>query len=218
MGRTLIVAILLVVLLVTLAACGSTAKSPTPLTSPTTQGMSIQETQSPTLTAKPTPTPTATATYVVIPTSTTTAQPKDVVPISVLGFTLDKAGEQRTSGAGDRINEGVENHFVPKHDSIYWGKVGELVIQVQRFKDETTCKEVLDEITSFSDVLWTQISVVGEAQINYFADSSGGSADIVQQRGRLLISSISLSQFDDINPDEEILKQAVIEGLKAIGH
>jgi len=145
-----------------------------------------------------------------------TAQPKDVVPNSVLGFTLVKAGEQVTSGAGDRVNDSVENHFVPKSDSIYLGKVRELVIQVQRFRDETTCKEVLDEITYIGH--WTQISVVGEAQLSYFADSTGGTASIEQQRGRLLIHSISDSPLGDTSPDEEILKQAAIGGLETIGH
>ena len=81
MRRAQVITILLVVFLVTLAACGSTAKSPTPLTSPTTQGMSIQETQSPTptptatLTQTPSQTPASTPTPTRTPTSTPTPSP-----------------------------------------------------------------------------------------------------------------------------------------------
>lgn len=80
MRRALTVVILLVVLLVTLAACGSTAKSPTQLTSPTTHGMSIQVTQSPTptptQTQTPNPTPTLKPSPTPIPTPTPTLTPK----------------------------------------------------------------------------------------------------------------------------------------------
>jgi hypothetical protein len=79
MRRILVIAILLVVLLVTLAACGSTAKSPTPFTSPTTQGMSIQETQS------PNPTSTSTATTMSVQKNS---------PVNITTFASANEGEQ----------------------------------------------------------------------------------------------------------------------------
>lgn len=138
-------------------------------------------------------------------------EPKDVVPMNVSGFNLVEVSDQKSGGDSQHSFVTAHARFEPKSGSIYWGKVKDLEIDVIRYKDEKVCKEIYEELTQGD---CAQISASLGAMLCY--NDMFGDASVDQQQGRFLLSSYCQPPLEATNFDEQVLKQAAIEGWKAI--
>jgi hypothetical protein len=139
-------------------------------------------------------------------------EPKNIVPMSVEGFNLVEVSDQKSGGDAQHSCVTAHTRFEPKYGSIYWGKVEVLYIDVTRYKEESICKEIYGEVTTWKGC--AEISMSEGAVLCY--NDMFGDASVTQQQGRFLLDSYCLPPPETTGFDEEVLKQAAIEGFRAI--
>lgn len=165
-------------------------------------GCAVEEAPAPT----PTPTPTPEA---GIPTK----MPEDVIPLTVPGFSfIEKSDRVLMRAFGEEYY--AYSFFVPEANSKFWNKVHSLEVRVYLFEDDASGEAAFDILT-VGGTSSTEIQVnSARAILTYDADF--GEAAAIQQQGRLVILSDSIPPFEATIFDEQVLKDAAIEGLKAI--
>ncbi len=154
------------------------------------------------------------------PLDTTTTPPEEVISIAVPGFNfIDKSDRVEPIFEGEEYS--AESFFTPKANSKFHNKVDHLIVAVYLFKDDASSKEMANLL--LIGVYATDIQVNGrKATITY--NSTYGEAVVFLQKGRLVVYSFSASPFDASSGspfdattfDEVTLKDAAIEGFKAI--
>ena len=140
----------------------------------------------------------------------------DMMPTSVPGFHLSNgvgtAGKVEVVKDKDSsIKATLVNHFEPDSDSVYFGKVADLTLTIMLFKDEVACKTFLDADASSEHAVTMMVD--GE-EVQYSNNLEWPAVE--QQRGKYLVSSDALNPYDAAY-DEAVLKQAAIDGFRAIG-
>ncbi len=162
----------------------------------------ISETSSPR--ARPTP-----ASRVGVPAKA----PEDIIPLTVPGFNFVEKSDRV-----EPIYEGEEysatSFFVPKPNSKFESKVDHLTVDVYLFKDEASSQQHFNLIAGLGTSSM-EIQVNGEPTILTYNERVGETIAI-QQQGRLVIYSLSAPPFEATTFDEVTLKDAAIEGFKAI--
>ena len=162
---------------------------------------------------EPAPTPTPTPT----PTSTpdggiTTKMPEDVIPLTISGFNLVQ--KNNWDQGFDGCEYSAYSLFSPKPNTQFDGKVHDLLVQAFLFNDESSAIEWYMD-TAGDGSSSTEIQVNGaDALVTYDKDS--GEAAALQRHGRLVILSDTTSPLKATTFDEQILRDAAIEGLRAI--
>ncbi len=161
-----------------------------------------QETPSPR--ARPTPAPKA-----VIAAKA----PEDIIPLTVPSFNfVEKSDRVNPMFEGEEYS--ASSFFVPKPNSKFQNKVDHLTVDVHLFKDEASSQQHFNFIAGFGTSS-IEIQVNGEPTILTYNERVGETIAI-QQQGRLVIYSLSAPPFEAVTFDEEVLKDAAIEGFKAI--
>lgn len=139
----------------------------------------------------------------------------DMMPTSVPGFhsqeELGTAGKVQTY-KGQPLKADLVKHFKPDSDSAYFGKVSTLTLTIQVFEDDAACKTSSDAQSS-SEHAVTMMVDGEEVQYSNYLDWPS----VSQQRGRFLVSSDAINPNYPSSYDEAILKQAAIEGFRAVG-
>ena len=145
--------------------------------------------------------------------TTPTPLPEDVIPLTVPGFSfVEKSDHFVPMWEGEEYS--AYSLFLPKVGSKFSGKVENLLVQVHLFQDDASGKVAFDVLAG-GGTFSTEIQVNGtEAILSYHEDF--GEAAAIQQQGKLVILSDSIPPFDATTFDEQVLKDAAIEGLKAI--
>jgi len=157
----------------------------------------------------PTPTPT--------PTSTpdggiTTKMPEDVIPLTVSGFKLLQ--KYNWNKGFDDCEYSAYSLFSPNPTTEFDGKVQDLLVTVFLFEDDASAIEWYVD-TAGDGASSTEIQINGaDALVTYDRDS--GEAAALQRHGRLVILSDTTSPLEATTFDEQSLKEAAIEGLRAI--
>ena len=154
-----------------------------------------------------TPTPTSTPDGGI-----TTKMPEDVIPLTVSGFNLVE--KNNWDKGFDGCEYSAYSFFTPKVNTEYQGKVHDLLVTVFLFEDDASAMEWYLDIAG-DETTSSEIQVNGaDALVTY--DNYRGEAAAIQQHGRLVILSDTTSPLEATTFDEQILKDAAIEGLKAI--
>ena len=139
--------------------------------------------------------------------------PEDVIPPAVPGFILHEK-----SNRVEPVFEGEEysaySFFVPKANSKFENKIHSVEVWVRLFKDDASSKKAFDALaqggTSAAEI------EVNDTKTILTYDEDFGETCAIQQQGRLVIYSDSIPPFEATTFDEDVLKDAAIEGLKAI--
>jgi len=150
-------------------------------------------------------------------------KPEDVIPISVSGFIFVEKSEY-VKPVFDGEEYSAYSFFEPSISSKFYGKVGELVIDVYKFKEEASARNMFYMLSGVIPGVRTaeEIQIDNfEATLVYREDD--GEAYVLWQNGKLVIISEAMGPFDTTTlkttiPDEQILKDAVIEGAIAVAH
>lgn len=142
-----------------------------------------------------------------------TKMPEDVIPLTVPGFSfVEKSDHMSPIFEGEEYS--VYSLFLPKASSKFSDKVENLLVQVYLFQDDASAEAAFDALAE-GGTSSTEIQVIGARAILTYNEYFGETAAI-QQQGRLVILSDSMPPFEVTIFDEQILKGAAIEGLKAI--
>lgn len=153
----------------------------------------------------PTPTPGA-----GIPTK----MPEDVIPLTVPGFSfVEKSDRVLIQALGEQYY--AYSFFVPKTGSKFSNKVHSLEVRAHLFEDEASAEAAASGILTVGADFFAEIQVNDTTAILTYREDYGEAAAI-QQQGRLAIISLSIPPFEATIFDEQVLKDAAIEGLKAI--
>ena len=138
--------------------------------------------------------------------------PEDTIPLTVPGFDFVEKSDRI-----EPLYEGEEysalSFFTPKINSKFENKVDHLTVYARLFKDDTSSKKMANLLLIGASA--TEIQINGrKATLTY--KTNNGETIVFQQEGRLVIYSLSAPPFEATTFDEEILKDAAIEGFKAI--
>lgn len=142
-----------------------------------------------------------------------TKMPEVVIPLTVPGFSLVEKSD-RVIPVFDGQEYSAYSFFEPKASSKFSDKVENLLVQVYLFQDDASAEAAFDALAE-GGTSSTEIQVNGTRAILTYDEDFGETAAI-QQQGRLVILSDSMPPFEATIFDEQILKDAAIEGLKAI--
>lgn len=146
-------------------------------------------------------------------TSEETSAPEYVIPLAVPGFDfVEKSNRVAPAFEGEEYS--AYSFFVPEANSKFENKVYSVEIWVRLFRDDTSSKEAFNALGG-GGTSTTEIQVNGVKTILTY-DENFGEACAIQQRGKLVIYSDSIPPFEATTFDEDVLKDAAIEGLKAI--
>ncbi|MFC1955016.1 FxLYD domain-containing protein [Chloroflexota bacterium] len=138
--------------------------------------------------------------------------PEDIIPLVVQGFDF-VAKSDRVEPKFEGEEYSADSFFTPKSNSKFENKVDHLIVEAYLFKDDTSSKEMADLLLIGASA--TEIQINGaKATLSYREDY--GETIVFQQRGRLVVYSLSAPPFEATTFDEEILKDASIEGFKAM--
>jgi len=138
--------------------------------------------------------------------------PEDVIPLSVPGFDfVEKSDRVEPLFEGEEYS--ALSFFVPKANSEFENKVDHLTVYVCLFKDDTSSNEMAKLLLIGASTIKIEFNEE-EATLTYKKDN--GETILFQQRGRLVIYSLSAPSLEATTFDEEVLKNAAIEGFKAI--
>jgi len=161
------------------------------------------------------------------PPTEVTKAPEDVIPLAVPDFALVEKNERIEGFEGEQYS--ASSLFIPREGSKFQNKVAEVHISVHLVKDETTATSIFE--------MWTQVAteikvkgvdtllVYDEEGSRMHSNVKCGKIYAIQQRGRLIIYSVSFSPID-LNSlfkdaptpefDKEALNDAAIQCLRAI--
>ena len=157
----------------------------------------------------PTPTPTPTATP---DGGITTKMPEHIVPLIVSGFKLLQ--KNNWDMGFDGCEYSAYSLFSPEPATEFDGKVQDLLITAFLFEDDASAIEWYVD-TAGDGASSTEIQVNGaDALVTY--DNYRGEAAALQRYGRLVILSDTTSPLGATTFDEQMLRDAAIEGLKAL--
>jgi hypothetical protein len=157
----------------------------------------------------PTPTPTPTPTP---DGGITTKMPEDVIPLIVSGFILLQNYNWDKGFKGCEYS--AYSLFSPEPATEFNGKVQDLLVTAFLFEDDASAIEWYVD-TAGDGASSTEIQVNGaDALVTYNKDS--GEAAALQRYGRLVILSDTTSPIGATTFDEQMLRDAAIEGLKAL--
>jgi len=128
-----------------------------------------------------------------------TEAPEDIIPLAVQGFTFIEKNE-RIEGRNEGVQYSASSLFTPEEGSKFQNKVEKVQISVFLLKDNETATIIFERWTQGA----TQIKVNDVNTLlvydvsghNIVGNIKGGQARAIQQRGRLVIYSISFSPID----------------------
>ena len=144
------------------------------------------------------------------------APPEDVIPLAVPGFDfVEKSDRVEPFFEGEDYS--AYSFFEPASSSKFQGKVDNLVVEVYKFKDETSAREFFSMFAGKEGFEEIQIDDV-TAVLLYEEDM--GLVTVFFQQGKLVITSsaeglFDITTFEFTVPDEQVLKNATIEGARA---
>jgi len=144
------------------------------------------------------------------------APPEDVIPLAVPGFYFVEKSD-RVEPLFEGEDYSACSFFEPASSSKFQGKVGNLVVNAHKFKDETSAREFFSTFAGKEGFEEIQIDDV-TAVLVYEEDM--GLVTVFFQQGKLVITSSAEGLFDITTleftvPDEQVLKNAAIEGARA---
>jgi hypothetical protein len=176
-------------------------RTPTPTGTPPSMPISAP---APTTAPAPTPPP---------DTGIPASLPEDVIPLTVPGFSFkEKSDYFAPMWEGEEYS--AYSSFLPKAGSEFYNKVESLMVEVYLFEDEASAGAAFDNLVAGgTSSIETEVGGV-TAILTY--DEDFGEAAAIQQQGRLVIMSDAMPPLTTWTFDEEVLKDAAIEGLKAI--
>jgi hypothetical protein len=144
--------------------------------------------------------------------------PEDIIPTNVRGFNFAlKSAHIEASYTGEEYS--TYGLFKPMPTSEFQDKVDCLVINVHRFKDETSAGEFLSMAVRQAMTPTEEIQVGDIKTILRYNEEKAETCILWQQR-KLVILSCSYGPYDPDTgkmtiPDEQALKNAAIEGARA---
>jgi len=143
-------------------------------------------------------------------------KPENIIPLRVSGFEFVEKSE-RVKGLFEGEEYSAYSFFEPSIGSKFDGKVEDLVIDVRKFKDETSAGDVFSMLAGVGTAEEIQVDNV-KATLVYREDL--GETYVLWQRDKLVIMSGTMGPFDITTfevtvPDEQVLKDAAIEGARA---
>ncbi len=140
-------------------------------------------------------------------------KPEDVIPVSVSGFKfVEKSEFVKTGFEGGEYS--AYSFFLPVVGSKFEGKVDSLEVWVYKFKDEISAG-VIFAASAGAGTTQEEIQLHGVNAILTY-DEDYGDASVVWQEGKLVIVSSTIPPFEATTFDEQVLKDAVLEGAEAV--
>ncbi len=145
-------------------------------------------------------------------TMATGKSPKNVIPLSVAGFTFIEKSD-RVNMSFDGVEYWAYSLFEPQIGSEFCDKVLNLEIRVHKCNDETAAEEIC---SAFAEGGTTQEKIQFDnvnAMLTY--DEDFGETAVFWWRGDLVILSDAIPPFEATSFDKQSLKCAALEGAKA---
>ncbi|HJH25675.1 MAG TPA: hypothetical protein C5S37_02640 [Methanophagales archaeon] len=140
--------------------------------------------------------------------------PGNIIPLSVEGFKFVEKSEV-VGPIFDDEEYSAYSFFYPLSGSEFENKVESLSIDVHRFEDEKSADETCAALAELGTAEKMKIQIDSiKATLTYSEDH--GEASIIWQEGRLIIWSLSSAPYDATTFDEQVLKDAAINGAKAV--
>ena len=138
--------------------------------------------------------------------------PEDMIPLTVTGFDfVEKSDRVAPLWEGEEYS--AISFFRPKSNSKFQGEIDHLTVYVRLFEDETSSKNMTGIF--LVGVSATEIQI-GERVATLTYNESNGETIVFYQQGKLVVYSLSAPPFEATTFDEETLKEAAIEGFKAV--
>ncbi len=140
--------------------------------------------------------------------------PGNIIPLSVAGFKFVEKSEV-VGPIFDNEEYSAYSFFYPLSGSEFENKVESLSIDVHRFEDEKSAEETCAALAELGTAEKMKIQIDSiKATLTYSEDH--GEASVIWQEGRLIIWSLSSAPYDATTFDEQVLKDAAINGAKAV--
>lgn len=138
--------------------------------------------------------------------------PEDMIPLTVTDFNfVEKSDRVEPLFEGEEYS--AVSFFTPKTNSEFQGEVDHLIVEVLLFEDDTSSKNMTSIF--LVEVSATEIHV-GEREATLTYNENNGETIVFYQQGKLVIYSLSAPPFEATTFDEEALKEAAIEGFRAV--
>jgi hypothetical protein len=155
--------------------------------------------------------PIITPTPEVTPDSSTPL-PEDVIPLNVSGFNFSRKYDWSIA-IFDGEEYSASSIFLPKADSEFMNEVENLQVGAYLFTDEESASEAVDILIEYVDIV-TEIQVNDTQALLTYREGLG-EASAIQQHGRLVIISNTMPPLGVADFNQEVLQNAVINGLEA---
>ncbi len=138
--------------------------------------------------------------------------PEDMIPLTVTDFNfVEKSNRVEPLFEGEEYS--AVSFFTPKTNSKFENNVDHLTIHVYQFEDDASSSNMTSIF--LVEVSATEIQV-GEREATLTYNENNGETIVFCQQGKLVIYSLSAPPFEATTFDEEALKEAAIEGFKAV--
>jgi len=138
--------------------------------------------------------------------------PMDVIPLSVPGFRFVEKSD-RVDMPFDGVQFWAYSLFEPEVGSRFQGKVLNLEIRVHQCRNETDAEKIFLALAG-AGTTREQVTIDSiKATLCYDADF--GETGILWRVGSLVILSSAIPPFEATAFDEQALKDAVLEGVRA---
>ena len=145
-------------------------------------------------------------------TETPAKAPEDMIPLTVPDFNfVEKSDRVEPLFEGEEYS--ATSFFMPKSNSKFDSKVDHLTVHVHLFKDDTSSNKMTNLLLIGASATEIQI---GERKATLAYKENNGETIVFHQQGTLVIYSLSAPPFEATTFDEEALKEAAIEGFKAV--
>jgi len=145
-------------------------------------------------------------------TETPAKAPEDMIPLTVPDFNfVEKSDRVEPLFEGEEYS--ATSFFMPKSNSKFQSEVDHLTVHVHLFEDDTSSNKMTNLLLVGASATEIQI---GERKATLAYNENNGETIVFHQQGRLVIYSLSAPPFEATTFDEEALKEAAIEGFKAV--
>ena len=143
---------------------------------------------------------------------------EDVIPLTISGFIFVEKGN-RVEPVGAAATYSAYSIFKPKANTKFKDKVENVEVWVFLYKDDVAAGKWYNAWIA-ADTDFAEISQLAKIQVNgkeamFTYDNYTNIAYVHQQLGKFIIRSSAIAPFEAII-DKQVLKDAAIEGLKAI--
>jgi hypothetical protein len=138
--------------------------------------------------------------------------PEEIISLVIPDFNFVEKSD-RVEPIYSREEYSAVSFFTPKANSKFDNKVDHMTVSAHLFIDDASSEQMANLLLIFASS--TEIRINGRfATLTY--NTGNGEAMVFLQEGRLVIYSLSVPPFDATPFDEVTLKDAAIEGFKAI--